>query len=595
MASLSSVPPVSASRTTDWGRSGERGSAFRGMSRGRGGTGGGRGDRGRGGRGGGRSGGRGGGRSDGEPSPLPDAGTKATNVLASAKSEASSIAPSDSVSSSRSSFSTRPPPLNSIDHATRSKPATRRASGAGPRKVPSLNVEPASPTVHTFVRTSQPPSPNATRPVPRRRRSHQSTKVGHTSSSLGDSLSVDTMPPPMKSRKSQSGPSSPLAPSKDAPPHLSAGPTVTTFSSKENIDSLVERVRAMAMDHNRPSTPGSHIDWAGDDDDTLPDLDDWGVPSSATATSGTSTDTGLSEGSKLELMSPILDDSLKQLPHDFEKPKPFSVGENTSSLAEASIHPSGDMTPGSRHDKSVDDCVHEVPKQAVSFKKPETADNQSTPQQKGRINGRPKPVSVEHPSKLSPKPLHPSLPAKPVSAPTPSPPHRSGVSHTSLSPRPAAPSSAASERGLAESIHAPSRATPRGDEDDVDTGKAGLLASIHAPKASSSESELSSLVPPHTAPPFNPTHGRSRTLGRPPHSAGGSSKTHRSFPSGASTPNAANTHHSRTQSTPPATVGRHARHSSRPVITGDAISRLARTLGSPPPKRDAPAAAASSE
>lgn len=48
------------------------------------------------------------------------------------------------------------------------------------------------------------------------------------------------------------------------------------------------------MDH-RPSTPGTHIDWAGDDDDTLPDLDDWGV-------------------SHADLISPIIVDGLRALP-----------------------------------------------------------------------------------------------------------------------------------------------------------------------------------------------------------------------------------------------------------------------------------------
>lgn len=121
---------------------------------------------------------------------------------------------------------------------------------------------------------------------------------------------------PQMTRKASSGPPSPHALVKDAPPHLSAGPSVQTFDIKSNIDTLVERVRAIAME--RPNTPGSHIDWAGDDDDTLPDLDDWGVHS--TGTVGTT----VSEAGMLGLMSPILDDSLKQLPiHDDKSKSPF--------------------------------------------------------------------------------------------------------------------------------------------------------------------------------------------------------------------------------------------------------------------------------
>jgi len=74
---------------------------------------------------------------------------------------------------------------------------------------------------------------------------------------------------------------------------------ITSFDSNKDIDALVERVRAVAMAENRPSTPGSHIDWAGEDDDSLPDLDDWGI---------TTTD------SKAPVISPIIISGLKPLP-----------------------------------------------------------------------------------------------------------------------------------------------------------------------------------------------------------------------------------------------------------------------------------------
>ena len=87
--------------------------------------------------------------------------------------------------------------------------------------------------------------------------------------------------------------------SKDIPPHLVVRNT--------EIDALVEKVRASAI--VRPSTPGSHIDWAGDEDDSLPDLDDWVVKP---ATNGD----GETEGGtkKSELISPIMVDGLRPLP-----------------------------------------------------------------------------------------------------------------------------------------------------------------------------------------------------------------------------------------------------------------------------------------
>ncbi|KAI6034327.1 hypothetical protein BKA83DRAFT_4188321 [Pisolithus microcarpus] len=106
----------------------------------------------------------------------------------------------------------------------------------------------------------------------RRRRSHQQGKASSKSS---------------KSRNSST--LSPLLPRKDF---------------RHDIEALVERVRAVAMAENRPTTPGSHIDWAGDEDDSLPDLDDWGV-----TTTHIMADEERDEG-----ISPILGDTLKQLP-----------------------------------------------------------------------------------------------------------------------------------------------------------------------------------------------------------------------------------------------------------------------------------------
>ena len=109
-------------------------------------------------------------------------------------------------------------------------------------------------------------SQTSARPPNRRKRSQQGKASTASSNPPSKLLSVQTL-----STKTSPGPSSPNL-AKDPPPHLAAAATTPT-TTKTDLDALVERVRAVAMD--RPHTPGSHIDWA-DDDDSLPDLNEWG-------------------------------------------------------------------------------------------------------------------------------------------------------------------------------------------------------------------------------------------------------------------------------------------------------------------------------
>ena len=122
--------------------------------------------------------------------------------------------------------------------------------------------------------TSVSSQPSA-RPLNRQKRFQQGRPSTVLSNAPSNLLSVQTL-----SRKASTGPSSPN-PTKDVPPHLSTAPsTATPTELKNDIDALVERVRAVAMD--RPHTPGSHIDWA-DDDDSLPTLNEWGYTENAVA------------------------------------------------------------------------------------------------------------------------------------------------------------------------------------------------------------------------------------------------------------------------------------------------------------------------
>ena len=567
MASLSLPPPLSTPTSTrlDWGHGGERGSTSRG-SRGRGSAN--RGDRGRGGRGGRRGGtSTRGSRAHGSPPTASDNANTPTTTTESTKPAQPSAMPPTSTSTltKNSSSLPRAPPV--LDLPPKPKTSARRGSQHAANNLPSLTIEPASPTVNLSGSAPQSASTSSSRPSTRRRRSHNKSSVATLSS---ENLTVEALASAMKARKSRTSPSSPHAPpkasaSKDAPPHLSAGPTVTSFSTKTNIDSLVEHVRALAMDH-RPSTPGSHIDWAGDEDDSLPDLDDWGVSPG----SGTPADAkpGLSEGiekARLQLMSPILDDSLKQLPQSFDKMSPSpSVGSARPSPRIAETVPISEVN-------GLEDGVSDA------SSKPIEADEQE-----------------EHAPRSSEPSLREDPSTSPESAPASkdkdTPPHLSSAD--SVSPEPASSTPPSIRRGLEDSIHAPPRSErasseapseAHGAEFELDVGKRGLAASIHAPKSSgSSEPQLSDPTPE----PRIPTHGRSRTLGRPPAFGLGGKN---GFLSGSSTPAAARgggttkgLHHARTQSTPASHRQRH----SRPVITMDAMSRLARTLGTTPNKKE---------
>ncbi|KAH9981874.1 hypothetical protein BJV74DRAFT_853520 [Russula compacta] len=482
-----------------------------------------------------------------------------------------------STTSKNSSSPSQPPPGVGVDLKEKRKAGPRRAPQHAEDKLPSLTIQPASPTVTSFGSAPHSAPTTTFRPSTRRRRSHNKP-LGATISS--ENLTVESLTSAMKARKSSSGPSSPRpkdSVSKNAPPHSSVNPTVESFSTKTTIDSLVEHVRALAMDH-RPSTPGSHIDWA-DEDDSLPDLDDWGVPprSIASADPNPST-TESTEKAQLELMSPILDDSLKQLPHGFDKTTPSpSVG-------------SGSLSPN---------IANQAPVLAVNGE----LDDEDAAGVAGALSSS-SPVGSDQPEDQSPGLSEPSPQSGPVSSPPPervlasntgpprdTPPHLAGPSSEDSAPASSVTPLIQSGRSLADSIHAPHRAAHAPSEahatqSEVDISIGVSAESVHASAPKSDESESGPPEGPRSAPlPRAPMHGRSHTLGRPsPFSAGAK----RGFFSGSSTQAgvgvtaAKGPHHGRTQSSPVT----HRRQQSRPVITMDAMTRLAKTLGTALPKRE---------
>jgi len=113
----------------------------------------------------------------------------------------------------------------------------------------------------------------------------------------------------------------------------------------------------------------------------------------------------------------------------------------------------------------------------------------------------------------------------------------------------------------------------------------GLGASMHAPKgiveSVSAPANLSIYADTH-AHDLIRTHTRAHTVGRSPLPDStiyrqGDYMT-RVVRSGHTTPRGGFSH-ARTHSTPPGGDNHRSPHTSRPVITGDAISRLARTIG----------------
>lgn len=158
-----------------------------------------------------------------------------------------------------------PPPTVVVD------PPTVVNAPSEPSSTPKPDSRP-QPTKGNPVTASEDPtsisSQTSARPPKKPRKHQQGRRPSAPSNNQSKLLSVQT-----SSRRASTEPSSPN-PAKDLPHHLAATTaTAPTTELKSNLDALVERVRAVAMD--RPHTPGSHIDWA-DDDDSLPDLNDWG-------------------------------------------------------------------------------------------------------------------------------------------------------------------------------------------------------------------------------------------------------------------------------------------------------------------------------
>lgn len=556
------------SRTGGWGpRNGEPGSAFRGIGRGRG-----RG--GRGGHHGGKSGSSRGGpaaSTDAGNGKKPPPGPKKTSPKAPAPASSSTPAEPAPAQPSASSKHSRPRP-------------SRKASESKASRKPSLSVDPAA---------SAPATPNAngsnanlTSPhtPARRKRSHTHNREKSHHPTNSSVLNVPnlprkpslTAPAEVNTARSNGGskakaasPTAPTAgsvpasaPSKDLPPHLAAQSVNPQSDIKHDIDALVERVRAGAMDSMRPHTPGSHIDWAGEEDDSLPDLDDWGVTSSTATTTTTTTDSSKGHldaiAPNANVISPILQDALKPLPSmhivdgDVTTPS-IKLHEVSEKERDLSI---GDRTP--RRDADTD------------------ADTLST----GGVDGDVSDMSASVDGRSVPSPslqaVTPTTHTSAVESPA-----VNGKSKTT-SESPAVSSNTPAKKPLVSPKAVRAELSDLLSHTSVPSPSRSLTASIHALSPSPSSNGL--LSPPPRVPSrggtFSPSHARAQTVGRY------GQDNYLSDSERIPRPNHPFAHgHGRNHSTPPAGSaggGAHTRTSSRPVISGDAISKLARTLGGAP-------------
>ena len=447
----------------------------------------------------------------------------------------------------------------------------------------------------------------------KRRRSHAGKPVFHVPSKANVPTSTESL---LCSNKFHESHTETL---KDIP-HLYG-----KFDVRNDIDALVERVRAVAMD-NRPSTPRSHIDWAVDDDDTLPDLDDWGVTTSTLTT-------------QLEGISPIILDGLRSLPEfaaNSTVPSPLKqveavmvqpIMDAQSSLVNG-MTPNTTILPNPRSTRE-EDIESKFSSESMAICDPRTAVplKPNSPQPNASLSFYPSlpniPLSVDpvvqHNSKLRPRaspmrfvphPTSPIIPMMDLSGMLERSPAANSKQTDAQEPVEVAfettdPKAATwtSEPRLKDPDHlivvepitesvilnmSPNREPSYTQiaQEPSPSGLSGLRASMHAPKgivnSISEPANLSTQADSRTHDPIH-THMRAHTVGRSPlptiHGQG--DYISRVTRSGHTTPKGRfqGTSHARTRSTPPGGANHYrSPHTSRPVITGDAISRLARTI-----------------
>lgn len=213
---------------------------------------------------------------------------------------------------------------------------------------------------------------------------------------------------------------------------------------RHDVDSLVDHVRTMAMEGNRSSSPATHIDWAGDDDDSLPDLEDWGISSNKVVDIGdkaAKTDEPATESEVDKVGDSSLSSSVGSM-------VVTSMTQDTTSSPIDSIPPSTsptNSTARARGERKRErgrgrDKEKKGPASAVSpSTSKSTLQNTTTPKKSllERLSSPSRPVPISVPSRAEKSPIrtfngvgesrspastlpfHPSLPPKPTTIPVP--------------------------------------------------------------------------------------------------------------------------------------------------------------------------------
>ncbi|KAG6889919.1 hypothetical protein C0992_003623 [Termitomyces sp. T32_za158] len=421
--------------------------------------------------------------------------------------------------------------------ATDKRPAVPNVSPSGrPRRNLRRNQQMRGRNETPPVVADAPSKPASSKSASRRRRS-QTRKTAPISNVIHVSSRDDNHP---RLNVPSTGTVPLVAPIKDTPPHL----TSNFINKHSDVDAVLDRVGVVHIG-DRAHTPGSHIDWAGDDDDSLPDLDDWGI---------TSVKAAINEN---ELMSPLGVKNLRPLP-DIVTDADSSPRRETLILTE-----------------TFPNQIETTPHQAKS-----STDGQSA-------SGD---AHVAAPITITQEPLVSDPASAKVSLCPFLPPYvADGVlqDEVVLVETEMTPPGAEAELELATSIHSPDA---RIDKEDpfsnllARNGLSGLSASIHAPhpvgmiETKSVPSDMSV----HSSSDHR-THNRSHEISRPPSclQAGDGNRPSRS---GYNTPRGRlSAYHSRTHSTPPAGSHTHRSSAHRPVLTGAALSRLAKTISGTTP------------
>ncbi|KAF8626768.1 hypothetical protein AX15_004701 [Amanita polypyramis BW_CC] len=498
--------PASDSSTMRWGRTGEPGSAFNGFSKSNRGKNSGRGRGGR--RAGGNSTAHDGANVTHPASPqIQKSDSKFKNSQHTSPPSPATLKTEKSSSSSLETPNHHPPVRTDWSS---SRPVTSDESH-GPKKPHSRGRR------SNTSRNAGPPQSNHVLDAEPRLRRHQTRELPQT--------------------KNTSQPSAANTPNLQNP----------SSDIKSDIDALVERVRASAMANYRPGTPGSHIDWAGDDDNSLPDLNDWGVASPAPVGH--------------TMISPIIMDGLTPLPELVS----LAQGQVDTVVSASTKVPESVDLPQSLYCHRIQKVKEDIGS-SVADEKQDGVTHPSGAE------------SVLSPARIA---LHPSLPSKPASLIQHNGRHHDRSRRKASKKQAKSPKKATVELAEVGSrnespVLPGGRASPRSPgqvqrqqsiEDEL-----GLSASIHAPEQQeTSRSRLDNAKSASQA--YPPFHNKARSISHSrPHTIERSPSFHPTYITSSRD-------HARTQSASALTKNNGRSLHSRPVLTGDAISRLARTIG----------------